>query len=313
MPIGLAPAVSFSPSIPNGGDVELIATGFRNPYDIALNRQGELFAYDADMEWDVGTPWYRPTRVNHVISGAEFGWRNGTGKWPAYYPDSFGSAVDIGPGSPTGICFGYGTKFPKKYQDALFICDWSYGSIHAVHLSPDGSSYGGTYETFATAAPLPVTDIAVHPDGLLYFTIGGRRTQSGLYRIRYTGEPDEGTREVVDPNAEKLREIRHQLEASHVGKPSPDAIPLALQYLESHGSREFDSPLAFLSSISRSTCGVNRCCRSISPEERILGVIALARNGNKGRQACGTGRLDVAQLGRSLARGSGSTCCVPTA
>ncbi len=34
-------------------------------------------------------PWYRPTRINHVISGAEFGWRNGTGKWPAYYPDSF--------------------------------------------------------------------------------------------------------------------------------------------------------------------------------------------------------------------------------
>ena len=99
-----------------------------------------------------------------MISGAEFGWRNGTGKWPAYYPDSFGSAVDIGPGSPTGICFGYGTKFPKKYQDALFICDWSYGNIHAVHLSPDGSSYSGTYETFATAAPLPVTDIAVHPD-----------------------------------------------------------------------------------------------------------------------------------------------------
>ena len=95
---------------PDGKDLELIATGFRNQYDIALNREGELFTYDADMEWDVGTPWYRPTRINHVISGAEFGWRNGTGKWPAYYPDSFGAAVDIGPGSPTGICFGYRTS-----------------------------------------------------------------------------------------------------------------------------------------------------------------------------------------------------------
>ena len=101
---------------PDASDVELIATGFRNEYDIALNREGELFAYDADMEWDVGTPWYRPTRINHVISGAEFGWRNGTGKWPAYYPDSFGAAVDIGPGSPTGICFGYGTKFPRSIK-----------------------------------------------------------------------------------------------------------------------------------------------------------------------------------------------------
>ena len=52
---------------PDGEDIELIATGFRNEYDIALNRQGELFTYDADMEWDVGTPWYRPTRINHCL------------------------------------------------------------------------------------------------------------------------------------------------------------------------------------------------------------------------------------------------------
>ena len=49
----------------------------RNPFDIAFNHDGELFTYDADMEWDIGEPWYRPTRINHVISGAEFGFRNG--------------------------------------------------------------------------------------------------------------------------------------------------------------------------------------------------------------------------------------------
>ena len=59
--------------------------GFRNPFDIAFNRDGELFTYDSDMEWDVNTPWYRPTRVLHVTSGSEFGYRNGAGKWPAYY------------------------------------------------------------------------------------------------------------------------------------------------------------------------------------------------------------------------------------
>jgi len=40
----------------------------------AFNRQGELFAYDADMEWDLNTPWYRPDLFESVISGAEFGW-----------------------------------------------------------------------------------------------------------------------------------------------------------------------------------------------------------------------------------------------
>ena len=40
------------------------------------------------MEWDFNTPWYRPTRVCLVTSGSEFGWRNGAGKYPPYYPDN---------------------------------------------------------------------------------------------------------------------------------------------------------------------------------------------------------------------------------
>ena len=56
---------------PDGKNWTLVAAGFRNPFDIAFNDVGELFTYDADMEMDVGTPWYRPTRVNHVVSGGE--------------------------------------------------------------------------------------------------------------------------------------------------------------------------------------------------------------------------------------------------
>ena len=57
---------------PDGSNFELIATGFRNEYDITYDRLGELFTFDADMEFDMGTPWYRPTRVCHVVSG-EYG------------------------------------------------------------------------------------------------------------------------------------------------------------------------------------------------------------------------------------------------
>ena len=73
---------------PDGQTWDLVSMGFRNPFDIAFNRDGELFTYDSDMEWDVNTPWYRPTRVLHVTSGSEFGYRNGAGKWPAYTIDS---------------------------------------------------------------------------------------------------------------------------------------------------------------------------------------------------------------------------------
>lgn len=197
---------------PDGETWEIVATGFRNPYDAAVNREGELFTYDADMEWDLNTPWYRPTRVNHVIDGADYGWRTGSGKFMDYYGDSFGAAVDIGPGSPTGIAFGHGAKFPARYQNALFVSDWSYGKLYAVHLEPDGSTYTGTSEEFAGAQPLPLTDILVNADdGAMYFTVGGRRVQSGLYRVTYIGDEDTSPAQST-PGGDVAREHRHALE-----------------------------------------------------------------------------------------------------
>jgi putative heme-binding domain-containing protein len=212
---------------------ELFCAGFRNPYDIAFNQDGEIFSYDADMEWDTGTSWYRPTRVNHAVSAAEFGWRFGTGKWPAYYADSLGAVVDIGLGSPTGLEVGTGARLPAKYQRALFINDWTYGKIYAVHMRPQGASYVADFEVFVEAKPLPVTDICVNHDGALYFAIGGRRTQSGLYRVTYTGaESVAPVGSIEDPASAKARALRRRLEAFHGGHDAA-AIDTAWPHLDS--------------------------------------------------------------------------------
>ena len=197
---------------PEGKTWEVLSTGFRNQYDAAVNREGEIFTYDADMEWDMNTPWYRPTRVNHVIDGSEFGWRTGSGKFMDYCSDTFGAVVDVGPGSPTGVCFGYGAKFPAKYQNAFFICDWSYGKLYAVHLTPKGSSYLGRVEEFASAQPFPLTDLLVNPeDGAMYVAVGGRKVQSGLYRVTYFGEESTAPAKSV-PGGEEARKRRQALE-----------------------------------------------------------------------------------------------------
>lgn len=174
---------------PDGSEVELLAGGLRNPLDIAFNRDGELFTFDADMERDVGTPWYVPTRVLHIVPGADFGWRRGTGRFPPWYLDTLPSVIDIGLSSPTATFFGYGARFPRKYQDAYFIMDWAYGRIIAVHLSEKGASYTGEQETFISGRPLNVTDGCIGPDGAMWFTTGGRGTQSGLYRVSHADEP----------------------------------------------------------------------------------------------------------------------------
>ncbi|MSR63499.1 MAG: DUF1080 domain-containing protein [Planctomycetes bacterium] len=200
----------------DGKEWELVAAGMRNTYDIALNADGEIFAYDSDMEWDTGMPWYKPTRVLHVVSGADYGWRTGESTWPADSYDAWPSAVDLELGSPTGIVFGEQTSFPEPWKSALFACDWAYGRVFAVQLEPEGSTYRGGYELFASGQPFPVTDIVAAPDGALYVTIGGRQTQSGLYRISWDGpapaasEPAENAGDVL-----LLREARALLERTH--------------------------------------------------------------------------------------------------
>src|SRR6185437_15005620 len=183
----LAPGGWIAKTDPEGKTWDVFSIGYRNAYDMAFNADGELFAYDADMEWDFGSPWYRPTRVVHATSGSEFGWRSGTGKWPPYYIDSLPPMVDVGPGSPVGVTFGYGTKFPARYQKALFLCDWTFGTIYAIHTEPSGATYRAEKEEFLSRTPLPLTDAVVGRDGALYFTIGGRGLPSELFRVTYVG------------------------------------------------------------------------------------------------------------------------------
>ncbi len=287
----LAPGGHVLRTDPEGKDWELVLAGFRNAYDIAFNGDGELFTFDSDMEWDWGMPWYRPIRVNHCTSGAEFGWRSGTGKWPAYYADSLGSVVDIGLGSPTGVGFGTGAKFPAKYQKAFYILDWTYGRLIAVHLTPKGSSYTGTYENFVAPLglngegpkkPLNLTDVVIGDDGAMYFTIGGRNTQAALYRVTYTGSEPTAPAKLNDTAGAKERKLRHELEAFH-GKVDPKAVETAWPYLKSE-----DRDLRYAARIAVESQPVetwkDRALAEKDPTAALTALLALARYGKRETQ-----------------------------
>jgi putative heme-binding domain-containing protein len=231
-----APAGWICRISPDGQDWKMVASGFRNAVDIAINREGELFTYDSDLEFDIGSPWYRPTRVNHVTSGSEFGWRAGSAKWPEYFADSNGAVVNIGPGSPTGISFGHHSNFPNPFQDKLFICDWTFGSIYTIDMEESGSSYTGIKKEFLHGTPLNISALRFGPDGHMYFLVGGRNTASKLYRIRYTGPPSEGSIRNLTAN-QPLRDQRHSLETYHgKNKGGMTAVNEAWPYL-SHSDR----------------------------------------------------------------------------
>jgi len=205
---------------PEGTDWELISAGYRNAFDFDVNEVGDIFAYDADMEWDFGMPWYRPTRINHATSGSEFGWRTGNSKWSPNYPDNLPAVLNIGQGSPTNAMFGFKANFPSKYKKALYAFDWSFGIIYAIHLTPNGATYDATAEEFISGSPLPLTDGIIGPDGAFYFATGGRRLESDLYRVTYKGELDTYV-PMTEADLPKEAKIRRELEQYHrTGAPA---------------------------------------------------------------------------------------------
>lgn len=264
----------------DGQNAELFASGQRNTYDIGFNAKGELFGFDSDMEWDWGTPWYRPTRAYHIVSGGDQGFREGSAKWPEYYQDSLPAAVNIGVGSPTGVRFGTGAKFPQKYQKAFFMMDWTYGRIVAVHLEEKGASYEGSFENFVAGKPLNVTDLEIGADGAMYFTTGGRGTQSGLYRVSYTGK--ENTSAFAQRSVEKeqkARDLRHSLEKFH-GKQDPKAVETAWRHLDSR-----DRWIRYAARIAIESQPVSdwkaKALNETKEDAGLTALLALARLGTK--------------------------------
>lgn len=295
----------------DGKNPELFASGDRNTYDIAFNPDGELFGFDSDMEWDWGTPWYRPIRVYHATSAADQGFREGSAKWPEYYFDSLPAVQNIGIGCPTGVIFGTGAKFPEKYQKAFYITDWSYGRLMAVHLKPKGSSYECTsWENFVTTkslhsngpkTQLQLTDIVIGNDGAMYFTVGGRGTQAALYRVSYTGNESTAPANLHDADGAEARALRHKIEAFH-GHVNSGAVETSWPYLDSP-----DRYLRYAARIAIEAQPVEewkaRALAESRPRAALTALLALARLGGPSEQADvlhGLAKLSMSSLSPEL-------------
>jgi putative heme-binding domain-containing protein len=141
------------------------------------------------MEWDIGMPWYRDIRTVHAVPGGDNGYRNGSGKLPAWALDALPPVRDVGRGSPVGVEFYQATAYPAAFRDVLLEADWSRGRLLYTQLTRKGATYTGGADRaeLVHGEPLNLPDVEVGPDGLVYFTTGGRTTEGGLFKIAYQG------------------------------------------------------------------------------------------------------------------------------
>ncbi len=179
---------------PGGKPIEVLAHGFRNPYDAAFWPWGALLLVDADGERDHHLPWYAPNRLFDVAWGVHHGWvlQGWRRSWnrPPWFPDVAPWTFAIGRGSPTGAVVYRHWAFPRRYHNGLFTCCWTLGRVYFFRLEVQGAELRARREVFLESVGhtgLAPVDVAVGPQGEMYVAVGGRGTRGSVFVIRYQG------------------------------------------------------------------------------------------------------------------------------
>jgi putative membrane-bound dehydrogenase-like protein len=175
---------------PDGSDLSVFASGFRNPYDVAFNAAGDLFATDNGRD-ALGND-IPLEELNHVRAGLDYGWPDcWEGNTDPACADKAGAVAGFtAHSSVDGLTFYEAENFPSEYRDNAFVAVLgSYilpkipRGVKRVKLTKQGNTYTGESEWFLQLGlggrPL---DLTVGPDGGLYVA---DYEQGAIYRIVY--------------------------------------------------------------------------------------------------------------------------------
>jgi quinoprotein glucose dehydrogenase len=173
---------------PDGSELEVFATGLRNPQGLTFDALGNLWTGDNNADMGDEARWV------YVVEGGDSGWRTGfqyaTDPWAqdeikkgqplAISKSCTWMAEEIWKGTPSwvvppvgfvargpsGVTFYPGTGLPARYDGHFFLCDFP-GGIHSFAVRPKGAGYAleDLHRFLWEAWP---TDAKFGPDGRLY-------------------------------------------------------------------------------------------------------------------------------------------------
>jgi len=147
---------------PDGSGLERFAAGLRNPYDLAFDANGRLFATDN------GPDFGGLERLHAIVQDGHYGYPYyGCDKCPAPPPGLVITppmANFIEHGAITGISAYTGSAFPANYYNDVFVVLWSAfpGAQKVVRVS----TFPTAVSDFALGFASPI-DVTQSPDGAL--------------------------------------------------------------------------------------------------------------------------------------------------
>lgn len=118
---------------PDGTNLEIVAVGTRNIYDVSMDPFDRIFARDNTND---GDGW--DSRLHYMAPGANMG-------YPMLYQnfrtEHFPSLADYGSGAAVGSIWLQDPAWPAGYNNTLFTGDWTMQKVYRHTLTPKGTSF----------------------------------------------------------------------------------------------------------------------------------------------------------------------------
>ncbi|MCH7698740.1 MAG: PQQ-dependent sugar dehydrogenase [Chloroflexi bacterium] len=168
---------------PDGSNLTVYASGLRNPYDIAFDSQGRLWATDNGSDGGEAPFCASIDELNLIEPGADYGWPYAPGCDPYQSGTAPVASLGLHTGS-TGIDVYDGSQFPAEYSGDLFLTLWG-SFVFEAEFAPELYRYtpGDTeIQPFSSGFEHPI-DVLTDTDGSLLVLDYGL---GALFRIVYS-------------------------------------------------------------------------------------------------------------------------------
>ena len=213
-------------SNPDGTELELFATGLRNPQELAFDKYGNLFTGDNNSDSGDKARWV------YLVEGSDSGWRigyqfdtavgirgpfNAEKVWeplhdgqPSYIVPPIANVAD----GPSGLTYYPGLGLPERYQDHFFLADFrgnaGASGIRSFANKPVGAGFE-MVDSHEFIWGVLATDVDFGPDCALYVSDWvsgwGKPNKGRIYKFAYPGaEKDQEVQSVKRLLAEGFKQ-----------------------------------------------------------------------------------------------------------
>jgi quinoprotein glucose dehydrogenase len=194
----------------DGSNLEIFATGLRNPQELAFDDYGNLFTGDNNSDSGDQARWV------HVVEGGDSGWRMAYQYLPdrgpfnrekIWHPQNADQPACIVPpicnfaSGPSGLAYDPGTGLTDHFRKRFLLVDFRGGpansGVRSFRLKPKGASFE-MVDAEESLWNVLATDVDFGPDGALYLTdwVDGWNGE-GKGRIYRFHAPDAAGSEIV--------------------------------------------------------------------------------------------------------------------